>query len=271
MSSAPQSIVSAAMQQYGTPIAVCSYHFKPVERKRRYKTKLQGGFQSTWKWTAAKSLDGPPEMEIVLDGYQKRFIGSDEMTGRKNWVDEPWAATLIAKDLVRSVTGSSNDVHDGPAFWACKTRTFPTPERLKAEWGLPSFRREFPEFVAECEARREQAFRNCEKRVGEADTFHSMSQPTNITDLHRDAAKMIDANEAEHPWIRSTKLGAQIPCPFCGKATSSQAPKCGSCHEIINAALYKTIQNRILAESEEPLMQPPPPPPTLTPPAAPLT
>lgn len=266
MSSAPQSIVSAAMQQYGVPVAVCSYHFKSVERKRRYKTRIEGSFHSVWKWEAAKSLDGPPELQIILDGYQKRFVGTDELSKVKNWVDEPWPASAIAKDLARSVTGSAVDVHDGPAFWVCKTKNFPTPEELKRDWALPSFRAKYPEFVAECQAHREQAYRNCEKRVGEADTFHSMSQPTNITDLHRDAAKMIDANEAEHPWIRATKLGAQIPCPFCGKATSSQAPKCGSCHEIINMALYKTIQNRILADSEEVLMQPPPPLDLLPPP-----
>ena len=255
-----QSIVSDAMQQYGYTQTVCSYHFMPLKFTRRFKSSREGGFLTPYKWNACKSLEGPPEIELVRDGFQKLFTGTDPFSKKKNYVDEPWAAIHIARDLVKAVTGmrETSPGHDGPAFWISKASVIPQRSELVL-WGTPQFMAKYHEFVEECEAYKTRAYRFAERMVGQADSYHANGDPVSITDLHRSAGLMIGVNEAEHPWIRSTKHGAMIECPFCGKPTSSKAPKCGSCHEIVDKALYETILQRI-DRSAAPMEMPLPPP-----------
>lgn len=275
-----ESVVIRAMEQYGVMAPLLSYHFMEIKRTRPFKTTLDGNFFTNYHWPATKSLDAPPSMEIIRDGLQKRFIGTDPSSRKKQYMDEPWAAIHIARDLLKNNTGSHENTpaHDGPAFWISKAKVFPRVPAQWALWGTPEFEKQFPEFYAECKAYRARAYRFCERKVAEANALHSEGKGLFITDVHRTAAMLIGSNAAETLWLNSTKQGDKIACPVCGKPTSPTHPKCSECGDIINYALYEEIQAKLgkpavpvtqpmrmppppPAPMAAPLMQPPPPPP----------
>jgi len=285
-----ESIVARTLAQYGVLRPLLSYHFMEVKRTRNFKTELNGNFTTNYVWPATKDLNGPPSMVIVRDGLQKLFTGTDPSSRKKSYVDQPWAALDIARDLLKNNTGSheNSPSHDGPAFWISKATVFPRVQAQWDLWGTPEFEKQFPEFYAECVAYRARAYRFCERKVAEGNALHSEGKGLFITDIHRTAAHLIGSNAAETLWLNSSKQGDKIPCPLCGKPTSSVHPKCSECGDIINYALYEDIQRKLgkpgmsaapappAAETVLPpppavasggLKQPPPPPLT-APPAA---
>lgn len=274
-----QSIVQQQMAQYGNLVPVCSYHFMPIREKRRYKTRMDGTYDTTYILSPIRDLGGRPSILIARDGYQRVFVGTDHFSRKQNWTDKAEPAINIAKDIVRAATGQepTGPDHPGPAVWIVQSAAYPKSKQEWLLWGTAEFERKFPEFSAECKAWRQRAYLWAEAKVREADYYASQRQHINITNFHRNAAAQVGANETEHSWITFTKQGKTVACPICGKPTSSEHPKCGSCGEIIDYALYEqriAALKGAVAKPEEPQVPPPAtskqpmPPPMQPPPAA---
>lgn len=255
-----QSIVTAAFEQFGRPVYVCSLHYMPVRERRDYRTRIGGGPWTDYALDAVTDPNGRPSVCVILDGFQRRFQGTSDTTGQKRYSNEPWPAKEIAEDIVRAATGTGpagpeDTLH--PAIWISQAPRVPRVDvGTKGQmvyspewkgWGTPEFEKQFPEFVRECKAYARRQWGYCELKIAEGDAFNDGPQknPRNINELHRGAGKYTKANVAEHPWLEGSSYGSQIPCPICGAATSSQHPKCQKCGEIIDHALYERIQARL--------------------------
>jgi hypothetical protein len=242
-----ESVVTATMSQFGVPVAVCSLHYMPVKEGRDYRTRVNGPYQTNYQIPAVKTKDDHPAILVVLDAQQRKYRGFEE-TPRYSPDNIP--AMDIAKDLVNVATGGSPGGPDDirPAVWISSAPKFPRDWRL---WGKPEFAQQYPEFWAEVQAYQIRQWKHCEKKIANGDTWHSKGLPLEINEDHRLAAAYIGANSQEHPWMNLTAMGAKDACPFCGAPTSTRAPKCQNCHEIINPALYEQVQERLTAPKKQ--------------------
>lgn len=239
-----QSVVAAGLEKFNVPYFIFSMHYFPVKEERDYKTKVRGGYRTVYRLEPVKSKDDRPSMLIIKDGYQKVFVRTDSQTGRRIFDDKAEPAINIANDIVRVARGveSSDENAQRPAVWISKASKIPVSDADWADFGAPSWAARFPEFNLELEWAKGREWAWCEGKVKEADGFYAEDKHIYIGVQHRMAGDWIGANSAEHPWIKATTFGTAIPCPSCGAKTSSIAPRCQNCKEIINVAAWAKFE-----------------------------
>lgn len=278
-----QSLVAAGMSHLGRRVYVVSLHYMDKKMRRDYRTRIDSGAWTEYKLEAVRRAGDRPSVMLVLDGYEKVFMGTEEFTRKKNYVDKPEPAINIAIDLVKeasSVPPSTPMDWEHPAVWisecgsAGDVRSGTCKGLMPAiaidrhgntvysadwdSWGTPKFEAQFPEFTAECKAYHGRQWHFSELKLAQGNAYFDGPQknPYNINEIHRNAATWVGANSAEYPWIENTRYGAMIPCMFCGQSTSAAHSMCGHCHEIINPMQHaRTKKNqeeemRKYAESE---------------------
>jgi hypothetical protein len=244
-----QSAAGAQLVQFGEVYAVCSLHFKTFEVSRDFRAQRDETYNHKYTIQGVEKIDDPPTILYVQDALQRNYMGRDKTP---MYQDATIVARDIARDLVRVACGGEVTGPDTiqPAVWIAAAKNIPKTAADYKTWGTPEFAKQFPDFAAEAEARKQQEWAWCDSKVKNADSWFAKGLVLEINDLHRDSAKFIKANQAEHQWIAKTTYGLTVPCPFCGVATASTAPKCQNCKEVINPSAYKALKAQIEAASK---------------------
>lgn len=249
------SVVAAGMEQFNIPYFLFSVHYMPLREERDYRTRVNGGYRTSYQMAAVEKRGDRPSMLLVKDGYQRIYIGADSQTGRKRYEPKAESAGNIARDIVQVATGAEPGAIGKPAVWVSKATKLPMTDEDWATWGTPGFAAKFPEFMAEVEQAERDEFMWCEGMLKEADSWHTQALPINIGSQHRAAAYWMGANAAEHPWIKATNFGGMIECPECGAKTSANKPRCQNCLQVINVKAQIELEARRQAERDEILEQ----------------
>jgi len=83
-----------------------------------------------------------------------------------------------------------------------------------------------------------------EKLLTQADKFYASPRPEERESVYDDkyfrAARFL---KAKKPWL--SEAAEMTVCPFCSSPVRPEAPKCGSCHEIINMVAYEALKQKI--------------------------
>lgn len=83
-----------------------------------------------------------------------------------------------------------------------------------------------------------------QKQLAQADKFFASPDPAERQSVYDDkyfrAARFLNVKK---PWL--SEAAEMTLCPFCSSPVRPEAPKCGSCHEIINLAAYEALKMKI--------------------------
>src|ERR1043165_795651 len=119
-----KSVVAQGLEAFGVTQYVCSLHFMPIKVSRDYRTKMQGGYSTTYNLAAVQDTKARPFVLSVLDAYQRVYQGADRLP---KWANTPILALDIAKDIVNVATGSGDPSADlvRPAVWISQASRVP--------------------------------------------------------------------------------------------------------------------------------------------------
>lgn len=264
-----QSVVAASMSEFGRRLHIVSLHYMGKKVRRPYRTRIGGGAWTDYAFDAVRKPNDRPSVCFVMDGLERVFVGTEDGQRQYEWRAKDTTAATIAGDVIREMTGAppaDHNYYTAPAVWIseCGSKADVANGQAKGlipavsidatgktiyspewdTWGTPEFAKQFPEFALECRAFLQRQWRFSEFKLREGDQYADGPQknPQNINEIHRGAATFVGANSAEHGWIENTTFGAMMPCPYCGKSTSSAHPMCGSCNNIINQAQFDRLK-----------------------------
>lgn len=138
----------------------------------------------------------------VGNAFQRTYVGDG------NWTETPVFADEIARDLLTEFASGmiGQDSGYGPGVWLQVT-SVPEPEK-----------------VAQYKATQENFFQHL---VRQADSLFHAGKASQITDLHRAAAKWLKATD--YPWMQKLQQKATKECVACYSQIDARASICPVC------------------------------------------
>lgn len=117
------------------------------------------------------------------------------------------------------------------------------PQEDITRFGVFASRNEVPT-KAELVAAKKKLIPQLQKDLALADRYYASANVIERQSVYDDknfrAARFLNVKK---PWL--SESAEMTVCPFCSSPVRPEAPKCGSCHEVINMPAYEALKNKI--------------------------